>query len=94
MAAFVNQLDLEITLRVQPSETGSAAFQWSHTSQPHNNEPNQVRQTCLYFRSHQPKVVECRENTLCLPQGISRQAYSLYFHDVESCSGASSRQSR
>jgi hypothetical protein len=49
MAAFVNQLDLEIKLRVQPSDAGSAEFQWDHTSQPHNNEPTQVRLYCLLF---------------------------------------------
>jgi hypothetical protein len=47
MAVYTNPLDPEITLSVQRSEAGGAGFQWSHTSQPHHNEPNQVRQTCL-----------------------------------------------
>ncbi len=43
MAAFINSLDPEVRLSVQAFEAGSARFQWTVTSQPHNNEPNQVR---------------------------------------------------
>jgi hypothetical protein len=53
MAVYMNSSDPEITLHVQRSaEAGIAEFQWSHTTQPHHNEPNQVRQTYLHFRPH------------------------------------------
>jgi hypothetical protein len=92
MAAFTKPLDPEITLHVQASETnGSAGFQWSHTNQPHHNEPNQVRQSYLYILLHRPRGVEYRENTLRLPQGISRETYPPLFQDVEGRCGASSR---
>ena len=47
MAVYMNPLDPDITLCVQHCFDGSANFQWSTTTQPHHNEPNQVRQTCL-----------------------------------------------
>ena len=94
MATFINPLHPEIKLNVQPSEAGSARFHWSVTNQPHNNEPNQVRQTSLCFLPHRPRRVEYREDALCLPQGISRQTYYPLFHDIEGRCGASSRQTR
>ena len=47
MAVYMNPMDPDITLRVQRLPAGSATFHWSHTSQRHHNEPNQVRQNCL-----------------------------------------------
>jgi hypothetical protein len=94
MAAFVNPLHPEMRLGVQAFEAGSARFQWSVTNQPHNNEPNQVRQTSLRVHPHQPRGVEYREITLCLHQGISRETYSHLLQDVEGRSRASSGQSR
>ena len=67
MAAYTNPSDPEITLSVRPEPPGSAVYQWSHTSQPHNNEPTQVRQTYLCSLPHRPKKVECRQITLCIP---------------------------
>jgi hypothetical protein len=95
MAAFTNPLDQEMTLHVQASKTaGSAVFQWSPTNQPRNNEPNQVRQSYLYFLLHRPWGVEYRKITLRLPQGISRETYPPLFQDFEGRCGASSGQSR
>jgi len=51
MAAFVNPLDPEISLHVRAIEAESARFWWTVTNQPHHNEPNQVRQTCLCLSS-------------------------------------------
>ncbi|KAI9456369.1 hypothetical protein BJY52DRAFT_562024 [Lactarius psammicola] len=90
MAAFMNALDPEVSLNVRPTETGSARFQWTMTNQPHNNESNQVRQTCLLFLPRRLRRIECREITLCLHQRISRETYSPLFQDVEGRCGASS----
>ncbi|KAF8269499.1 hypothetical protein EI94DRAFT_955083 [Lactarius quietus] len=60
MATFMDPLDQEIvTLHVQPSQNGSAGFQWSHTSQPHNNEPNQntVNTHCVFLRGFRAKRI-------------------------------------
>ncbi|KAF8269501.1 hypothetical protein EI94DRAFT_1725182 [Lactarius quietus] len=59
MAAFVNQLDLGITLHVQPAQNGSAGFQWSHTNHPHNNEPNQnvMKSHCVFIRGFRAKRI-------------------------------------
>ena len=46
MAVYMNPLEPEITLRVHCFNE-CANFQWSLTTQPHHNEPNQVRQTSL-----------------------------------------------
>jgi len=44
MATFTNPPgDAEMSLAGQPIVPGSARFQWAAPSQPHNNEPNQVR---------------------------------------------------
>jgi hypothetical protein len=49
MAAFMNPpWDAEMSLSVQPVQrpgfpSGAARFQWTAPSQPHNNEPNEVR---------------------------------------------------
>ncbi len=91
MAAFVHSLDPEISLNVRATEAGSARFQWTVTSQPHNNEPNQVRLTCLCFLPHRLRRVEYCEITLCFHQGISRETYSPLFQVVEGCRGARSR---
>ncbi|KAH9008538.1 hypothetical protein EDB83DRAFT_2235362 [Lactarius deliciosus] len=94
MAAFVNSLDLEVSLNVRVSKVGSARFRWAPTNQPHHNEPNQVRQSSLYFLPHRPRRAESCEITLRFHQGIPRETYSPLFQDVEGCCGASSRQSR
>ena len=92
MGAFTNSLDREMTLHTQASMTaGSAVFRWSPTNQPRNNEPNQVRQSYLYFLLHRPRGVEYRNITLRLPQGVSRETYRPLF---QGRCGASSRQSR
>jgi hypothetical protein len=45
MAAFMNPpWDAEMSLTVQPLQrSGAARFQWTAPSQPHNNEPSEVR---------------------------------------------------
>ena len=58
MATFIEPSGLKINLRVQAFENGSARFQWSDSTQPHNNEPNQVSQGSLCFLPHQPRKVE------------------------------------
>ncbi|KAI9456373.1 hypothetical protein BJY52DRAFT_1276518, partial [Lactarius psammicola] len=52
MAAFVNPLDLEISLNVRPTEAGSARFQWTMTNQPHHNEvsENVEKSHCVFLR--------------------------------------------
>lgn len=55
MAAFMNPpWDAEMTLSAQPVGPGSARFQWTAPSQPHNHEPNEVR------RSERPQVAYAR----------------------------------
>ena len=49
MATFVDSSDLKINLRVHASANESATFQWSDSTQPHNNESTQVSQSSLYF---------------------------------------------
>ncbi|KAF8267554.1 hypothetical protein EI94DRAFT_1730277 [Lactarius quietus] len=59
MAVFVNPLEPEITLTVQPSGSGSAEFQWSHTSQPHHHETTQntVRSHSVFIRGFTAKRI-------------------------------------
>ena len=95
VGAFTKPLGREMTLHVQASRAaGSAVFQWSPTNQPRNNEPNEVRQSYLYFLLHRPRGVEYREITLRLPQGVPRETYPPLCQDFEGRCGASSRQSR
>jgi hypothetical protein len=44
MATFMNPpWDAEMSLSVHPIGPASARFQWAAPSQPHNNEPTEVR---------------------------------------------------
>ncbi|KAH9003449.1 hypothetical protein EDB86DRAFT_2362285 [Lactarius hatsudake] len=57
MATFVNSDP--IRLSVQPSQAGSARFQWDVTNQPHNNEPNQnvMKSHCVFIRGFRAKRI-------------------------------------
>ncbi|KAH9074324.1 hypothetical protein EDB83DRAFT_1955510 [Lactarius deliciosus] len=58
MATFFNSSD-PIRLSVQPSQTGSARFQWDVTNQHHNNEPNQnvMKSHCVFIRGFRAKRI-------------------------------------
>ncbi|KAH9041179.1 hypothetical protein EDB84DRAFT_963989 [Lactarius hengduanensis] len=58
MAAIANSWD-PIRLSVQPSQAGSARFQWDVTNQPHNNEPNQnaMKSHCVFIRGFRAKRI-------------------------------------
>jgi hypothetical protein len=77
MATFVDSLDLKINLRVQAFENESATFQWSDSTQPHNNESNQVSQSNLYFpRTDLEESRIVKESNVCSLGDSARNVFS------------------
>jgi hypothetical protein len=58
MATFVDSSNLRINLRVKTLPDKRATFEWSNSTQPHNNESNEVSQSSLYFLPHRLMKIE------------------------------------